>query len=80
MAMDELLEKALEAQKQAYVPYSLFPVGAALRTASGNIFSGCNVENASYGLTICAERSACLQAITSGERDFVEIAVAGDQK
>jgi cytidine deaminase len=73
---DELIHSALDAQKRAYAPYSNFPVGAALRTASGNIFQGANVENASFGLTICAERVAAAAAIVAGERDFVTIAIA----
>ncbi len=79
MVEDRLIQKALEAQKNAYVPYSVFPVGAALLTADGEIFSGCNVENASYGLTICAERSACVKAISEGKKDFIAIAIVGDQ-
>jgi len=79
MVSDRLIQMALDVQKQAYVPYSLFPVGAALATESGKIFSGCNVENASYGLSICAERSAVLQAVSAGERKFTDIAVVGDQ-
>lgn len=79
MVEDRLIQKALEAQKNAYVPYSVFPVGAALLTAEGEIFSGCNVENAAYGLTICAERSACVKAISEGKKDFIAIAIVGDQ-
>lgn len=79
MVEDRLIQKALEAQKNAYVPYSVFPVGAALLTADGEIFSGCNVENAAYGLTICAERSACVKAISEGKKDFIAIAIVGDQ-
>ncbi len=79
MVGDSLIQAALEAQKKAYVPYSVFPVGAALLTTDGEIFSGCNVENASYGLTICAERSACVKAISAGKKDFVAIAIVGDQ-
>lgn len=73
---DELIRAALEAQKNAYAPYSNFAVGAALRTASGKIYRGANVENASYGLTICAERVAAATAVAAGERDFLEIAIA----
>jgi cytidine deaminase len=72
---DELIQAALDAQKRAFCPYSNFPVGAALRTASGRIFQGVNVENASFGLTICAERVAASAAVAAGERDFVQIAV-----
>jgi cytidine deaminase len=72
---DELIRAALDAQKRAFCPYSNFPVGAALRTASGRIYQGVNIENASFGLTICAERVAAAAAVAAGERDFAEIAV-----
>jgi cytidine deaminase len=72
---DELVRSALEAQTRAFCPYSNFPVGAALRTASGRVFLGVNVENASYGLTICAERVAASAAVAAGEREFTQIAV-----
>ncbi len=72
---DELIQAALDAQKRAFCPYSNFPVGAALRTASGRIFEGVNVENASYGLTICAERVAASAAVAAGEQEFTQIAV-----
>jgi cytidine deaminase len=73
---EELIRAALDAQQRAFCPYSDFPVGAALRTASGAIYRGVNVENASYGLTICAERVAATAAIAAGEREFTAIAVA----
>jgi cytidine deaminase len=73
---DELVRAALDAQQRAFCPYSNFPVGAALRTASGRIFEGVNVENASFGLTICAERVAASTAVAAGERQFTAIAVA----
>ncbi len=72
---EELIQSALDAQRQAYCPYSKFPVGAALRTATGNIFQGTNVENASFGLTICAERVAASSAVAAGEREFSAIVV-----
>ena len=63
----KLVQEACEIRKQAHAPYSKFQVGAALLTASGKIFTGCNVENASYGLTICAERAAVFAAVAAGE-------------
>jgi cytidine deaminase len=70
-----LLEAALAARAKAHAPYSRFPVGAAVRGASGRIYSGCNVENASSGLTVCAERVAVWKAISEGEREVVALAV-----
>ena len=74
-AQDELLAAAREAQAAAYCPYSNFPVGAAVLTADAAIYKGCNVENASFGLTICAERNAIAAAVAAGHMDFVAIAV-----
>ncbi len=72
-----LQEMAMQAMENAYVPYSHFPVGAALECADGTVFTGCNVENASYGLTNCGERTAIFKAVSEGHRDFVRIAIAG---
>lgn len=71
----ELLMAAWKAREMAYAGYSNFPVGAAIQTKSGNIFKGCNIENVSYSLTICAERAALATAIQHGERDLVAIAI-----
>jgi cytidine deaminase len=72
----DLVRQAIEARKRAYVPYSRFPVGASLLTRSGKIYTGCNVENASYGLTVCAERVAIWKAVSEGETEFSALAVA----
>lgn len=74
---EELIQAALGARKYAYVPYSHYAVGAALLTEDGRIVSGCNVENASYGATNCAERTAVFKAVSQGERRFRAIAIAG---
>jgi cytidine deaminase len=76
----ELVEAAREVREKAYAPFSNFRVGAALETGSGEVFTGCNVENASYGLTMCAERVAIFKAISEGEKDFARIAVIADTK
>jgi len=70
-----LIEKAKQASLNAYAPYSGFKVGAALLTKSGKIFTGCNVENSSYSLTNCAERTAVFKAISEGEKEFSEIVI-----
>ena len=75
---DHLIAAAREARHHASAPYSHFAVGAALLTASGKVYGGCNVENASYGLTVCAERVALLKALSEGERAFAAIAVVAD--
>ncbi len=75
-ADEQLVVAALAVRLQAYAPYSRFLVGAAVQTASGKQFFGCNVENVSYGLTNCAERTAIFSAVTAGERSFTSIALA----
>ncbi len=75
MKYEELIKLAEEASKNAYVPYSKFPVGACILTENDKIFTGCNFENASYGLTICAERNAVGSAIAAGERKIKAIAI-----
>ncbi len=75
---DALIAAARAARENAYAPYSNFRVGAALRATSGKIFGGCNVENSTYGLTVCAERVAIFKALSEGERGFDAIAVVTD--
>jgi cytidine deaminase len=79
VSADELLiTAAKQARENAHAPYSNFRVGAALRSSAGRIFGGCNVENATYGLSVCAERVAIFKAISEGERGFSSIAVVTD--
>lgn len=73
----ELIEKAKQAMENAYAPYSGFQVGAALLCADGTVYTGCNMENAAYSPTLCAERTAFAKAISEGKRDFKAIAVCG---
>ena len=73
----ELIKMAFEARKYAYAPYSHFKVGAALCAENGKIYTGCNVENASFGATMCAERTAVFKAVSQGERNFKAIAIVG---
>lgn len=75
--MEKLIQAALDARKNAYVPYSHYQVGAALLTAEGEIYTGCNIENASYGATNCAERTAVFKAVSEGRRKFSAIVIAG---
>lgn len=77
-AAERLLAKASSARESAYAPYSGFRVGAALRTVRGDVYVGCNVENASYGLTMCAERAALFKAICDGKREFSALAIVVD--
>ena len=73
----ELVDLAFTMLERSYAPYSHFPVGAALLCADGTVFTGCNVENAAYGSTICAERTALVKAVSEGRREFAAIAVVG---
>jgi cytidine deaminase len=79
MNYSTLSKRALAARKYSYSPYSKFRVGAALLTQSGKVFTGCNIENSSYGLTICAERTALFKAISEGQTKFKAIAIASDE-
>ncbi len=72
---DELIQRAMEAQRKAYAPYSEFLVGAAIRTSDGAIATGCNVENASYGLTMCAERAAIFAMVNHGGREIESVVI-----
>lgn len=77
MNYDELIKTAIEMTKMSYVPYSNFHVGAALLDKNGKIWTGCNIENATYGATNCAERTAIFKAVSEGVRDFEAIAIVG---
>ena len=77
MDIKKLIQAALEAREQAYVPYSKYQVGAALLAKSGKVYKGCNIENASYTPTNCAERTAFFKAVSEGEREFEAIAIVG---
>lgn len=76
----ELVRRALKARKRAYVPYSHWAVGAALLTREGKVYEGCNIENAAYTPTNCAERTAIFKAVSEGEREFAAIAVVGGRE
>jgi len=76
-AIERLIETAVQAQKRAYCPYSRYHVGAAVLTGSGRVFPGCNVENASYGLSMCAERAAIYHAVAGGHDAITAVAVVG---
>ena len=77
MEYQSLIEKAIEARNFSYAPYSHYHVGAALLTGDGAIYTGCNIENAAFGPTICAERTAIFKAVSEGKREFTHIAIAG---
>ncbi len=77
---ESLIDEAIKARKKAYTPYSHFSVGAILIAKSGFTYSGCNIENTSFGLTSCAERNAIFAAVTAGEHEFKKIVVVGDTK
>lgn len=79
-AQRTLVHKAVAAMRKAHAPYSKFRVGAALLASNGKVFTGCNVENASYGLTICAERNAVFAAVAAGVKSFVAIAVVAERQ
>lgn len=78
MDIEQLIEEAKEARKQAYVPYSKFAVGAALLTENGKVYRGCNIENAAYSMANCAERTVLFKAISEGEKNFKLLAVVAD--
>ncbi|WLV25938.1 cytidine deaminase [Aciduricibacillus chroicocephali] len=78
MNKEELIQKAIEARELAYAPYSNFSVGAVVLTDSGKIYTGCNIENAAYPVTCCAERTAIFSAIANGEKNFTALAVVAD--
>lgn len=77
MTPEALVQEAMQAMQNAYVPYSGFKVGAALLTKAGKVYRGCNIENAAFGPSNCAERTAFFKAVSEGERDFAAIAVVG---
>ena len=80
MTDELLLEKAREMMNFAYVPYSGYRVGAALLAKDGTVYTGCNVENAAFGSTICAERTACVKAVSEGHREFKRLAIYADSE
>jgi len=78
MDLNQLLEIAIEARKKSYSPYSKFAVGAAVLTKDGKVYTGCNVENAAYGMTVCAETVAVAKAVSEGSQDIAVVAVVAD--
>ena len=77
MSASQLIEKAIAAMEKAYAPYSGYRVGAALLCADGTVYTGCNIENAAFGPTVCAERTAIFKAVSEGKRSFTSLAVCG---
>ena len=77
-SLQKLIETATAARLQSIAPFSSFLVGAAVKTAAGKVYTGCNIESASYGLTVCGERVAIWKALSEGERDFIELAIVAD--
>jgi cytidine deaminase len=77
-SMNQLIRDAVKMKENAYIPYSKFPVGAAVLAKSGTIYTGCNIENASYPLTCCAERVAIFKAVSAGDQEFLEMAVSAN--
>ena len=80
MKKDELIRLALKARENSYCPYSSYAVGAAVECEDGTIYSGCNIENASYGATVCAERTAIFKAVSEGKKEIKAIAIAGGKR
>ncbi len=80
MEKQQLIKEAITAREQAYVPYSKFKVGSAVLTKSGKVYHGCNIENAAYSMTNCAERTAMFKAVSEGDNEFAAIAVVADTK
>ena len=80
MTKEELVNEAIAARERSYSPYSGFCVGAAIETADGRVYRGCNIENAAYGPSNCAERTAIFKAVSEGDTDFTQIAIVGGPK
>lgn len=76
----DIIKEAIKTKKKAYAPYSHFKVGAALLGKSGKLYTGCNIECSSYGLSLCAERVALVKAVSSGEKEFIKIAIVGGKE
>ena len=80
MDMNEIISRAFRARENAYAPYSTFCVGACIETKDGQLYTGCNIENASYSVTNCAERTALFKAVSDGKTEFVRIVIVGGKK